>query len=432
MSIQSFTLQNYRSFVESTTIELRPLTLLFGYNNTGKSVLLRALPLIADSLRGQSTTPIALDSLAVRESHFSELLSYLSGSPELDIELSLDNPKLHRFKWTIRDIQLQKQVKFQTHVISHFAALTTAGTPMMEAEWVNSEWAEKSLIHKYDVQLADKLLKEQALAFKGFLPSGNWLTREKSLYNQLLPTIDKLKNVANHIQWLTSVRHTPLRYQPFKGAVPEKLAPDGKGAEEVLVYDSITEKSILSQVSSWYEKHLKQRVVVQRGDPFRGDLFSIRFEPVKNSSYPVNLVDVGEGLIQVLPILVACGMASESSLKMLAIEEPESHLHPQLHAALAAHFCELARLPNPPKVLLETHSENFLLRVQLEIAQRKLDPDLVNIYWVHQRDDEHSVAEHVTLDEFARQQGEWPRKTVFCEDIELSRQLVQARREYSK
>ena len=42
MYIQSFTLKNYRSFVDRTTIELRPLTLLFGYNNSGKSALLSA------------------------------------------------------------------------------------------------------------------------------------------------------------------------------------------------------------------------------------------------------------------------------------------------------------------------------------------------------------------------------------------------------
>jgi AAA15 family ATPase/GTPase len=118
MSIQSFTLQNYRSFVDRTTIELRPLTLLFGYNNSGKSALLRSLKLIADSLGGQSPTPLAFSSQAMRGSHFSELLSHLNDSPEFDIELSLENPKLHRFKWTLRDIQLKRQVKFQTHLIS--------------------------------------------------------------------------------------------------------------------------------------------------------------------------------------------------------------------------------------------------------------------------------------------------------------------------
>lgn len=423
MSIQSFTLQNYRSFVDRTTIELRPLTLLFGYNNSGKSALLRSLKLIADSLGGQSPTPLALSSQAVRGSHFSELLSRLNDSPEFDIELSLEYPKLHRFKWTLRDIQLKRQVKFQTHLISRFSALTTAGTQIMDAEWVDSEWVNKSLRHKYDIHFADQFFQEHVLEFNGLVPAVKWLTDAQS--TMLLPTIDQLKSLADNMLTLNAVRYTPDRYHPFKGAIQEHLDPNGRGAEDVLVYDSITEKSILSQVSRWYEKYFKQRVDVVRS----GDLFRIMLEPIRNSPYQVNIVDVGEGVIQVLPVLVACGMACFGRTKILAVEEPESHLHPRLHAALAAHFCELARQKKPPKVLLETHSENFMLRVQLEIAQGKLDPKLVNVYWVHQLDDDRSIAEHVTFDDFGRPQGEWPRKTVFYDDIELSKQLVKARRE---
>jgi predicted ATPase len=429
MSLQSFSLKNYRSFVDKTTIELRPLTLFFGYNNTGKSALLRALPLITDSLHGQSSTPIALDSPTVRGNYFSDLLPNISNRSKLDIELTLNDSEINCFKWTIRDIQLQREMMFQTHVISNFSALTTEAK-IIEAKWSDSEWIEKSLIHKYDVHLADELLKNHIIEFKGLLPNKNLFKGTKSLSNQLFSTIDTFKNLANHVQWLTSVRHTLLRYNPFKGAVPKNLEFDGKGMEEILIYDSITEKSILSQVSSWYEKHLNRKLVVKRGVPISGDFFSIMFESLKTASYPVNIVDVGEGLIQVLPVLIACGMASEGSTKILAIEEPESHLHPRLHAALATHFCDLAKQKNPPKVLLETHSENFLLQVQLEIAQGKLDPGLVNIYWIHQLDDDRSVAEHVTFDEFARPQGEWPRKTVFYDNVELSRQLIKARREH--
>jgi len=107
--------------------------------------------------------------------------------------------------------------------------------------------------------------------------------------------------------------------------------------------------------------------VVQREDSFR-----IVLEPLLDSPYQINIVDVGEGVAQVLPVLVACAMASEGKIDILAVEEPESHLHPRLQMALAAHFCELARQSKPPKVLLETHSEQVLLRVQLEIAEGKL------------------------------------------------------------
>lgn len=182
----------------------------------------------------------------------------------------------------------------------------------------------------------------------------------------------------------------------------------------------------MPKVSSWYEKNLQQRIVVEE----MAEHFQIKLQRLKNLPCKVNIVDVGEGLIQVLPVLVACAMASEGYANMLAIEEPESHLHPQLHAALAEHFFELARQDKPPKVLLETHSENFLLRTQLEIARGELDPELVMVYWVRQLEDGRSIAEPVVFDTKGRPQGEWPRD-VFYTDIELSRQLVQERRKQS-
>jgi predicted ATPase len=191
-----------------------------------------------------------------------------------------------------------------------------------------------------------------------------------------------------------------------------------------LAYDQIFENLlILPKVSAWYEKNVQQKIVIEK----MPDHFQIKLQALTNSPFKVNIVDVGEGLIQLLPVLVAATMVRSGGI--LAIEEPESHLHPRYHAALAEYFFELARQDNPPQVLLETHSENFLLRTQLEIARGKLDPKSVMVYWVHQFDDGRSVAEPVTFDWQGRPQGEWP-INVFYTDIELSKQLVQERRKH--
>jgi predicted ATPase len=406
MSIQSFTLKNYRSFVDRTTIKLRPLTLLFSYNNSGKSALLRALPFIMDSLKGQSRTPLALDSPAIRGSHVSDLLSQISGTQEFDIELSIFEYDL---KWTIRDLP-----KLRTHVVSRY----------LINERINVQWlAESKQKNKYLVQIDDVSI-ESDLSFHGLLANENDSdARITTGIGDIKLEIENEIRKNIHAQWLTSIRKPPLRNNPFKGAAPEYLEPDGRGAADILAYDSIfDELLILPKVSSWYEKNLQQKIVVEKMD----EHFQIKLQRL-NSPCKVNIVDVGEGLIQVLPVLVACAMASEGDT--LAIEEPESHLHPRLHAALAEHFFELARQDEPPKVLLETHSENFLLRTQLEIARGELDPELVMVYWTRQLDDGSSIAEPVVFDSKGRPQGEWPRD-VFYTDIELSRQLVQERRKH--
>jgi energy-coupling factor transporter ATP-binding protein EcfA2 len=415
MMIQSFSLKNYRSFVDHTSIELRPLTLLFGYNNSGKSGLLRALPLIADSLNGQSTA-LALDSAAVRGSHFSDLLSRIGGRQEFDLELSLGDAEIHTLKWTFRELP-----SLRTHIISNFSLLGSDKTILMSAEWNLDSSTTQKLSNKYDVQFGQEAVIKKILKFEGLLPS-LLQGQSASPLESIIEQCQQLKNL--NIQWLGAVRHMPIRNNPFQGGAPKQLEADGRGAADILAYDQIFEDLlILPKVSAWYEKNVQQKIVIEK----MPDHFQIKLQALTNSPYKVNIVDVGEGLIQLLPVLVAATMVRSGGI--LAIEEPESHLHPRYHAALAEYFFDLARQDNPPQVLLETHSENFLLRTQLEIARGKLDPKSVMVYWVHQFDDGRSVAEPVTFDWQGRPQGEWPRN-VFYTDIELSKQLVQERRKH--
>lgn len=57
-------LELFRSFKSQQHIELRPLTLLFGENNVGKSSLLRAIALLADSASGEAGASLAYDRSA--------------------------------------------------------------------------------------------------------------------------------------------------------------------------------------------------------------------------------------------------------------------------------------------------------------------------------------------------------------------------------
>lgn len=76
--------------------------------------------------------------------------------------------------------------------------------------------------------------------------------------------------------------------------------------------------------------------------------------------------DVGIGVSQVLPVLVA---AYSSRNKLLAIEQPEIHLHPKLQAELGDLFIESALGERRNTFLLETHSEHLILRILRRIRE---------------------------------------------------------------
>jgi len=176
----------------------------------------------------------------------------------------------------------------------------------------------------------------------------------------------------------------------------------------------------LLKVSHWCEENFQQKIIIKEV----AKRPQIRSQSLINSAR----TNASEGLIQILPVLTAGAMASGGYLSVLGIENPDAFLHPKLHAVLAEYFFEIAKQDNPPKILIETHSENFFLRTQLEIARGKLDPELVMVYWVQRSDDgQGGLIEPVVFDSKGRPQGEWPRD-VFYDDIELATSLVRERR----
>lgn len=88
MALASFALENYRGFADRVEIELRPLTLFFGYNSAGKSALVRALPLLCDSVRSDIISPFNLDSETVRDATFDDLSSRFSRRSEVRFALT--------------------------------------------------------------------------------------------------------------------------------------------------------------------------------------------------------------------------------------------------------------------------------------------------------------------------------------------------------
>jgi predicted ATPase len=109
------------------------------------------------------------------------------------------------------------------------------------------------------------------------------------------------------------------------------------------------------------------------------------------------------------------------------VEHPELHLHPVAHAPLAEFFCGLAVLDRATTAVIETHSENFLLRVQIAIAKGELPADEVIVHWIRALDDG-SVVDTITFDDAARPLGAgWP-PGVFSEDLVQARELLAIRK----
>ena len=108
----------------------------------------------------------------------------------------------------------------------------------------------------------------------------------------------------------------------------------------------------------------------------------------QDASTEVNLADVGIGVSQVLPVIVALLSAPPGSLVIL--EHPEIHLHPNAQSELADLLIEVASA-GEIQILVESHSEHLLARIQRRIAESArgdggLAPEDVRLYFCEQEE----------------------------------------------
>lgn len=129
----------------------------------------------------------------------------------------------------------------------------------------------------------------------------------------------------------------------------------------------------------------------------------------RTQSPEVKLTDVGFGVSQVLPALVQAFYAPPHSTVWM--EQPEIHLHPSVQAELADAFISAVQAyengrPRGVQLVIESHSEHFLLRLQRRVAEGSLKPDELAVYFV--RDSKAGAAlEELKLDIFGEIEN-WP------------------------
>ena len=92
-----------------------------------------------------------------------------------------------------------------------------------------------------------------------------------------------------------------------------------------------------------------------------------------------NLIDVGYGVSQALPVLTE--LLRPDGPTMFLLQQPEVHLHPQAQAALGTLFCQTAAAGR--QLVIETHSDYIIDRVRMDVRDGTtgLKPEDVSILY---------------------------------------------------
>jgi len=128
-------------------------------------------------------------------------------------------------------------------------------------------------------------------------------------------------------------------------------------------------------------------------------------------------MDVGVGISQIVPVVVAALTEGEGSTKpLIAIEQPELHVHPAIQVELGDLFATSAG-KSRSLLLIETHSEHVMLRLcrrieetssgELPPGSPELRPDQVAVFYVEGRSGE-VTAERIPIDDSGEFVTRWP------------------------
>ncbi|MDQ2732368.1 MAG: DUF3696 domain-containing protein [Armatimonadota bacterium] len=141
---------------------------------------------------------------------------------------------------------------------------------------------------------------------------------------------------------------------------------------------------------------------------------------VQPHAAPVLLTDVGFGVSQVLPVLALCYYVPEGSTVIL--EQPEIHLHPRVQAGLADVFIDAMKKRNI-QIILESHSEHLLVRLQRRIAEEKVGDNDVSLYFC-ERGEFASHLKPLEIDRFGNIRN-WP-ENFFGDELEERTAMMEA------
>jgi len=195
------------------------------------------------------------------------------------------------------------------------------------------------------------------------------------------------EEMLSRIYYLGPLREYPQREYTWAGGEPADMGQRGEKAVEALLASSKRQKisrgrgrpmfSVEEYVAYWLKKlglicDFNVKRITRKSNLYQ---VWIKKSP---KAQPVKITEVGFGVSQILPVLAICYYVPEGSIVLL--EQPEIHLHPSAQSGLADVFIDAVKTRNI-QIIVESHSEHFLKRLQRRIAEKKLSKDDTALYF---------------------------------------------------
>ena len=424
-AMDSITLKNYRCFREKQTIRLAPLTLLVGENSTGKTsfmAMIRALWDIAyrhqvpdfkedpydlgsfDEIShyrggrgGRADTFEAGFDFARKtktknrtgvtkeaESYHFEVTFGKNGTVPFPVRRCFSN----KYAWAAEEFEPQKKLSWRLSFGTSNGAWQRKLTdsPRSFVEDRDKIWFP-FLFSRPLSTIEDRDRGQEWTVLKGSKPP---TLEDWDLIDQLLLPLRRISFARPRQLPYASA---PVRSKPRRTYDPARPVRDPEGDYMPMYLANLhfqnkrqweaLQRTLVEfgQTAGLFDDISVNPLGSKDSGPFQVQIkkFGSRAKGPKR-----NLIDVGYGVSQVLPVITE--LLRSDAPPLFLLQQPEVHLHPSAQAALGSLFCQVA---SPScQLVIETHSDHLLDRVRIDVrdGKTKLEPDDVSILFFERGD----------------------------------------------
>jgi hypothetical protein len=415
--------KNYRRFEDTGWITIKPITILIGPNNSGKSSILSPLLLLDQTIKSNDAeSPIVARGQLVDGGNYRDLVHRHDVNRDIFLGVRFHTHPLQKktkpvgayppgaIELTLgrghepQGATLKKVEIFDLFRRSYISrAAKTDGTyglrgavslaemssaergALRRAEPVNFLFSPTNTLASLGSQDGDVQPKPERFseAFSHYLKLIGYAQNE-------------LLDLFEHASYVGPLRQKLERFYRVSAEAPLTVGSQGEHSANLFRRER---KSFQKEIDKWVKQFEFGDSLIHK--PLGDDLFQLYF---KTKSDETNVADAGFGASQVLPLIIQAMAAPRNSLTLA--EQPEIHLNPKLQCVLADLFVYMANSHH--RILVETHSEHLITRLRSLIASGAIDAEDVALYFVEKSEGVSTIREVPISDSGNIDRNDWP------------------------
>ena len=400
MLINSLGLKNFKCF-EKLDVKFAPITLLTGANSSGKSSLINAILAVLQT----EGFPFYLspNGKYVNMGGFEEMVFNKNIENNVSIDAHINNfhsalrrgPINFKTNWSNDDNGLPELCNMTWKSNGFELTTTNVDDKYILSVEIPHNSRYSTIIN--DVNISDKIYgsifnhiePKSALTIEKdgsvYIKDAVFASKDKMIKNAINPIsrfvsmyfryINSLRSSDRYFNYVGSFRLPPERTYYQKAKASEKVLSSGEGYIDQIIEweenspDKFNELNTIMKSLNLFDQIQSSKI--------KGGRFELNIS-TRESKQASSLTDVGFGVSQFLPIIVADLQMPRGSC--LAISQPEIHLHPKIQASFGNYISNQIR-DNKKQYIIETHSEYLLNRIRLLLVTGELKPEDVCVLY---------------------------------------------------